>query len=92
MGQENNAGDINAGGQDSNNSSNDTILSTECSKNKDFFDKYGLYPGFYTAGNWKVEIKNDETIKITYENGYFSILNLAEKKNLIVMIYQNMIY
>ena len=81
MGQENNAGDTNAGGQDSNNSSsNDTILSTECSKNKVFFDKYGLYPGFYTAGDWKVEIKNDETIKITYENGYFSILNLAEKK------------
>ena len=88
MGQENNAGDTNAGWQDSNNS----ILSTECSKNKVFFDKYGLYPGFYTAGNQKVEIKNDETIKITYENGYFSILNLAEKKNLIVMIHQNMIY
>lgn len=80
MGQENNSGDTNNGGNTGDNNDNN-IISSECNANKEFFDKYKLYPGEYSQSYLssgikyenKIEIKlNGDLIISTFKDGNYS--------------------
>lgn len=96
MGKENSGttGDANTGGGNSNNDSstdNNTNLSSECKENKEFFEKWGLYPGTYRYNNdLRITTITLDKIVITWLDGYYlqddvtETLDLKENKYIYV--------